>query len=108
MTEIRKIQASGKKMLFANANEVREAMRNHGVKHGRRIFFTKNLSNKIQVKFVHPYPQYFDAAKVQLVTTFQSRRLVTVHTCTREWNNYCISANQIAKKYEDDIRMNPD
>lgn len=34
-------------MTYANATKVRNAFRNHRIKYGRKVFFTKKLSDKI-------------------------------------------------------------
>lgn len=76
-------------------------------KNERKVYFIKNLSNKIQAKCKAPCAWYFYTSKLRREDTFQITRLQLEHICNRQWENYAINSNWIAKHYEDEIRMNP-
>ncbi|XP_030475933.2 uncharacterized protein LOC115693102 [Syzygium oleosum] len=94
-------------MFFSNAKEFREAVRNHAIKNGRRVRFTKNTSKKLRAVCSNGCDWLIYASKVQREHTLQVKTFNPVHTCNRALHVPQVSSKWLANKYCDRLRNNP-
>ncbi|WVZ03648.1 hypothetical protein V8G54_024454 [Vigna mungo] len=95
---------------FAEKQDILEAMKSYSLDNGRNIKFLKNDKQRMRLKCVGatgkcPWRLYFGYMKA--VKTWQLRRMLDSHTCSREFNLKLIDSKWLSKKIEKTIRDNP-
>ena len=94
-------------MLFSSAEVLKMAIKSHAIAQRRPIVKERNMGYKVQYKCTPPCTWKIYANKCQRSDTYQIRTYHGKHTCQSTFQQKQISANWIAKRYIDEIRMNP-
>ncbi|XP_058217282.1 uncharacterized protein LOC131328349 [Rhododendron vialii] len=100
-------------MLFSTPQEFKAAVKQHAIKHQRQVKMVKNDKRRIKAKCFggtdpeKPCPWEVYAAKVMTESTYQVRTYKAIHKCGKTYSNRNVTSTVIAKKYMDDLRINP-
>jgi len=95
---------------FVNKEEFIEAIRTYGLQSGRNLKFEKNDKKRVRVVCLGArgkcvWIAYY--AYVPILKTWQLRKIVDKHTCSREFNNRLINAKWLSGRIEKTVRENP-
>ena len=94
-----------------HGGEVVEAIRTYGVHNGRKLKIFRNDKRKICVKCLvakGTCKWYAYCAYKAAQSTWQLRRIINEHTCSREFNIRMITSKWLSQRLEKNIRDNPD
>jgi len=96
---------------FTEKEEFVEAIRTYGVHNGRKLKIFRNDKRKICVKCLvakGTCKWYAYCAYKAAQSTWQLRRIINEHTCSREFNIRMITSKWLSQRLEKNIRDNPD
>ena len=95
---------------FSEKGDFVEAIRSYALENGRSFKIVKNDRRRVRVKCLGakakcPWLAYY--GYMQAVKSWQLRKIVDTHTCSREFNLRLINAKWLSKKVEKIVRQNP-
>ena len=95
---------------FTKKEELLEAIKCYALENGRNIKFVKNDKRRVRLRCIGgkgkcPWTAYCGYMKA--IKTWQLRRIVDNHTCSREFNLRVLSSKWLGKKLEKTVRENP-
>ncbi|XP_074346299.1 uncharacterized protein LOC141685077 [Apium graveolens] len=93
-------------MHFSSAEVLRLAVRSHAITQRRHVLRQPNMGSKVQFICTSPYKWKIYANKCQKTDSYQIRTYQNKHTCQLTWEQKQLSADWIARRYMDEIRMN--
>lgn len=94
-------------MLFSSAEVLRLAVRSHAISQRRPVIRQPNMGSKVQFICKDPCRWKIYANKCQKTDSYQIRTYQGKHTCQLTWEQKQLSADWIATRYMDEIRINP-
>ncbi|XP_058190953.1 uncharacterized protein LOC131308155 [Rhododendron vialii] len=109
-------------MIFPTREIFKEAVREHSIKTGKRLIFTKNDTRRVRVVCKPPPSQVptppseakknpcewaLLASKMQGNECFQVRTYESTHNCQRMFHNKQVTAKWLSNKYVETLRSNP-
>ena len=94
-------------MLFKNSIEFRAAVRQHAIKWGKKIRFSKNERYRIRAICRAGCDWMIYASKLDLEKTMQVKTYNGSHSCTRTFKVKHASSDWVADTYSDRLRSNP-
>ena len=95
---------------FTEKEELLEAIKCYALENWRNIKFVKNDKRRVRLRCIGgkgkcPWTAYCGYMKA--IKTWQLRRIVDNHTCSREFNLRVLSSKWLGKKLEKTVRENP-
>ncbi|XP_027907647.1 uncharacterized protein LOC114166966 [Vigna unguiculata] len=95
---------------FSEKGDFVEAIRSYALENSRSLKIVKNDRRRVRVKCLGakakcPWLAY--CGYMQAVKSWQLRKIVDTHTCSREFNLRLINAKWLSKKVEKTVRQNP-
>ncbi|WVY91150.1 hypothetical protein V8G54_036664 [Vigna mungo] len=95
---------------FTEKNEFKEAIRTYALSNGRNLKFLKNDNKRVSVKCCGGNGKckwYAYCAFISRSKSWQLRKVIDDHTCSRDFNVKLITSKWLSKRMEKDVRENP-
>ena len=93
-------------MLFSDAIEVRQAIKQYSVKNRVAIKFTRNTKKKIEAKCKEECSWMLDVAEDSRTNCLMVKRYIDGHKCQKEWELNYVTARYLANRYVEGFRDN--
>ncbi|KAH7836945.1 hypothetical protein Vadar_007736 [Vaccinium darrowii] len=94
-------------MKFSSTNDFKDAIRQHAIKHQRNVKLVKNDKLRVRAKCQKGCPWEVYAMKMLAEESYQVRTYRAIHKCRLSYTNRNINSGIIAKRYMEDLRINP-
>ncbi|XP_050229266.1 uncharacterized protein LOC126678406 isoform X2 [Mercurialis annua] len=95
-------------MTFSDAKEVRKAISNYSVTHGKPVKFIKNEPDRVRVKCVEQNcPFLLLASRPNKDERMEIKTLILDHKCGRKFQNRSASCRFVAEHFARILKMNP-
>ncbi|XP_058198332.1 uncharacterized protein LOC131313848 [Rhododendron vialii] len=94
-------------MKFSSAADFKVAVKQHAIKNQRNVKFVKNDKTRVRARCQTGCPWEMYAHKVLAEESFQLRTYRPKHKCLTSYTNRNVNSSMIAKRYMDDLRINP-
>ncbi|XP_014490739.1 uncharacterized protein LOC106753445 [Vigna radiata var. radiata] len=96
---------------FPEKTDFIDAIRTYGIHNGRKLKISKNDKRRICVKCCGsqgkcPWYAYYAYRSIQ--TTWQLRKIIDKHTCSREFNIGLVTKKWLSRKLEKTMKANPE
>jgi len=95
---------------FLDKEHFRDVVRTYAIRGGRNIRIVKNDKGRIRVRYIGAQGNYLWLAYCALLTShhnWQLRKVVDVHTCSREFTIDIINSKWLSETLETNLRENP-
>ncbi|EEC83440.1 hypothetical protein OsI_28918 [Oryza sativa Indica Group] len=93
-------------MLFNDAIEVRQAIKQYSVKNRVAIRFARNTKKRIEAKCSEECPWMLNASEDSRTKCFMIKQYVDGHKCQKEWELNYVTARYLANRYIESFRDN--
>lgn len=93
-------------MLFNDAIEVRQAIKQYSVKNRVAIKFARNTKKRIEAKCAEECPWMLNASEDSRTKCFMIKQYVDGHKCQKEWELNYVTARYLANRYIESFRDN--
>ncbi|KAL3509628.1 hypothetical protein ACH5RR_029029 [Cinchona calisaya] len=93
-------------MVFATSEEFKKACKSHGVKHGKKIRFSKNDTRRVTT-ICKSCDWKISTAKMRDNMSFQIKSMKEPHRCGRSFYHGLANSTFLCEKYKNDIRLIP-
>ncbi|XP_058733971.1 uncharacterized protein LOC131605655 [Vicia villosa] len=92
---------------FRSKDDFKEAITSYVVQSGRNMWFTKNDKVRVKVKCKDGCQWEAYCAKLPNEETWQLRKLVDKHECSREYNVKMLTTKWLSKRIQNSLKNNP-
>ncbi|XP_058761190.1 uncharacterized protein LOC131634538 [Vicia villosa] len=92
---------------FRSKDDFKEAITSYAVQSGRNMRFTKNDKVRVRVKCKDGCQWEAYCAKLPNEETWQLRKLVDKHECSREYNVKMLTTKWLSKRIQNSLKTNP-
>ncbi|XP_058734332.1 uncharacterized protein LOC131606064 [Vicia villosa] len=92
---------------FRSKDDFKEAITSYAVQSGRNMRFTKNDKVRVRVKCKDGCQWEAYCAKLPNEETWQLRKLVEKHECSREYNVKMLTTKWLSKRIQNSLKTNP-
>ncbi|KAH7845309.1 hypothetical protein Vadar_000555 [Vaccinium darrowii] len=94
-------------MLFSSPQEFKTAVKEYAIKQQRNVKLVKNDKQRIRARCEKKCQRELYVAKVMTESTYQVRTYRGIHNCGKTYSNRNVTSTIIAKKFMDELRINP-
>ena len=94
-------------MLFASSAELKAAIRQHSIKHQRKIKLLKNDKRRVKAVCLGKCSWLIYASRVKGEETYKVQTLNPKHTCGKIYSNRNVTSKVLAVRYLEELRTNP-
>ncbi|XP_058783844.1 uncharacterized protein LOC131658582 [Vicia villosa] len=92
---------------FATNQDFKDAIRSYAIHNGRDMKFKKNDKKRMRVICKKGCPWEAYCAKIQDEETWQLRKIVDKHTCSRDFKVNLLNSKWLSSKIQKNVRENP-